>query len=104
MALLIIICVEAILFSYITVNKRFVVTKDELNDKVGYNDYTMEVLKYLQSHDKSFYRINNIIIIESSENTYPFESQPDKSNLSDLSDWGINFRTFLMRIIKNVKK
>jgi uncharacterized membrane protein YfhO len=58
MALLIIICVEAILFSYITVNKRFVVTKDELNDKVGYNDYTMEVLKYLQSHDKSFYRIN----------------------------------------------
>jgi len=47
---------------------------------------------------------NIIIIIESSENTYPFETQPDKSNLSGLSDWGINFRAFLRRIIKNVKK
>jgi len=58
LALLITICVEVTLFSYITVNKRFVVSSDELHEKVGYNDYTIEALKYIQSHDKGFFRIN----------------------------------------------
>jgi len=57
-SLLIILCVEAMFFSYITVNKRFVVTSDELKNKVGYNDYTIEALEYIQTHDKSFFRIN----------------------------------------------
>lgn len=57
--LLIVLCVfEVTYFSNITVNKRDVVTKKNLTDKVGYNDYTVEAVKYLKQIDKSFYRLN----------------------------------------------
>lgn len=57
--LLLILCVIEIgYFSSITVNKRDVVTKQVLNDKVGYNDYTVEAVNYLKQTDKSFYRLN----------------------------------------------
>ena len=57
--LLLIVCViELASFSNITVNKRDVVTQRILNDKVGYNDYTIEAVNYLKQIDKSFYRLN----------------------------------------------
>jgi uncharacterized membrane protein YfhO len=57
-ALLILCIIEIASFSSITVNKRDVITKYVLNDKVGYNDYTVEAVKYLKQTDKSFYRLN----------------------------------------------
>lgn len=57
--LLILVCFfEICYFSNITVNKRDVITKSQLNDKVGYNDYTLEAVNYLKQNDKSFYRLN----------------------------------------------
>ncbi len=57
--LLLVICViELASFSSITVNKRDVVTQRILNDKLGYNDYTVEAVNYLKQIDKSFYRLN----------------------------------------------
>lgn len=57
--LLLVLCViEITSFSSITVNKRDVITKYVLNDKVGYNDYTVEAVNYLKQTDKSFYRLN----------------------------------------------
>lgn len=55
--LLILIC-ELAYFSSLTVNKRSILTKTELNKKIGFNDYTVESVNYLKSIDKSFYRIN----------------------------------------------
>ncbi len=57
-SLLILCVIELSSFSSITVNKRDVVTKFVLNDKVGYNDYTVEAVNYLKQNDKEFYRLN----------------------------------------------
>lgn len=57
--LLLLVCViEVASFSNITVNKRDVITQRILNDRVGYNDYTVDAVNYLKQSDKSFYRIN----------------------------------------------
>jgi uncharacterized membrane protein YfhO len=45
-------------FSSISVNERVVMTKTELSSKVGYNDYSVEAVDYLEKTDKTFYRIN----------------------------------------------
>ena len=59
MLLLIVVCFfEMIYFSSTTVNDRNVITSDDLKQKVGYNDYTVDAVKYLKDHDNSFYRIN----------------------------------------------
>jgi len=55
---LLVLCVELGCYSYITVNKRFVVTAEELAQKVGFNDYTIEAVEYLKEIDNGFYRIN----------------------------------------------
>jgi uncharacterized membrane protein YfhO len=56
--LLLSICAELGYFSYITVNERLVVTADELEQKVGFNDYSLDAVNYIKSIDKSFYRID----------------------------------------------
>lgn len=57
--LIIIICViEVASFSSISVNKRDVITKKQLSQKVGYNDYSVEAIDYLKKTDQSFYRVN----------------------------------------------
>lgn len=57
--LLLIMCViELTSFSNITVNKRDVITKYVLKDKVGYNDYTVEAVNYIKQNDKEFFRLN----------------------------------------------
>lgn len=57
-AILILCVLELYVNSNITVNKRDVMTKQLLEAKVGYNDYTVESINYLRSIDKSFYRVN----------------------------------------------
>jgi uncharacterized membrane protein YfhO len=52
------VCIEAAFFSYITVNNRNAVTREEHMQKAGYNDYTVDALNYIRSHDPGFYRIN----------------------------------------------
>lgn len=52
------VCLEAATFSFITVNHRNVITAEELGQRVGYNDYTLDAVKYLNATDKGFYRIN----------------------------------------------
>lgn len=58
MALLILCVVELAASSNTTVNKRDVMTKELLREKVGYNDYTVESIAYLKQIDKDFYRVN----------------------------------------------
>lgn len=49
--------VEVAYMSNITVNKRDVLTADDMKSKTGYNDYTIEAVNYLKTIDNSFYRI-----------------------------------------------
>ncbi|HET6767135.1 MAG TPA: YfhO family protein, partial [Chitinophagaceae bacterium] len=51
------IIVELISFSSTTVNDRPVITGEEMKQKTGYNDYTVDAVNYLKSVDKGFYRI-----------------------------------------------
>lgn len=57
-AILLTLFIELAYMSSITVNKRSVISAKELKDKVGYNDYTNEAVAYLNSIDKSFFRID----------------------------------------------
>ena len=50
--------VEMVVFSHRTVNDRNVITSRELDQKTGYNDYTVDAVKLIKENDKGFYRIN----------------------------------------------
>ena len=50
--------VEMVFCSSQTVNDREVLTGSDLKDRIGYNDYTVDAVKYLKDNDKSFYRVN----------------------------------------------
>lgn len=52
------IAMEAMFLSGVSVNERDPVTVEELSEKVGYNDNTMDVLQKLNASDKSFFRID----------------------------------------------
>jgi uncharacterized membrane protein YfhO len=41
-----------------TINDRIVIKSSEFKEKIGYNDYTVDALKYVKEKDKSFYRIS----------------------------------------------
>jgi uncharacterized membrane protein YfhO len=56
--LLLVICVELTYFSSVTVNTRGIVHSDQLRQKIGYNDYTVDAISYLNATDSSFYRVN----------------------------------------------
>ena len=58
MAIIALVCVEVAYISGITVNKRPVVTAAELSQRVGYNDYTVDAVRYLETQDRGFYRLN----------------------------------------------
>ncbi len=57
-AFFLLIVVEVMYFSNITANDREAVLTSELSQKVGYNDYTVEAIKYIKSIDNSFYRVD----------------------------------------------
>lgn len=49
--------VELVSFSYKTVNDRDVITAQDLREKTGYNDYTLDAVKFIKGIDKEFYRV-----------------------------------------------
>jgi hypothetical protein len=49
---------ELIFLSSITVNDRKALTTAELSQKITYNDYTIDAVKYINSIDSSFYRMD----------------------------------------------
>jgi uncharacterized membrane protein YfhO len=57
-ALIFVVFVELSYFSYVTVNKRTVITSKDLKHKVGFNDYSTDAIAYLEKTDNSFYRID----------------------------------------------
>lgn len=52
------VALEMTHLSSISVNDRDPVTAEELSQKKGYNDYTVDALQYLKSKDRSFFRID----------------------------------------------
>lgn len=50
--------IEVVGFSMLTVNHRDAMTGEEIKAKVGYNDYTVEAIKYLKDADQSFFRVD----------------------------------------------
>lgn len=56
--LLSVIVIELVYFSGITFNKRPAIRSQEMTQKVGYNDYTVDALAFIKSGDKTFYRIH----------------------------------------------
>ena len=57
-ALAVLCFLEVTYFSNTTVNDRDIMTSTEVKDRVGYNDYTIDAVKYIKARDKSFYRVN----------------------------------------------
>lgn len=52
---------ELTYFSYVTVNKRDIVSTKDLTQRIGYNDYTKEAVDFIKKTDKSpFYRIDKL--------------------------------------------
>ena len=56
--LLVALCAELGYLSGLTVNRRSIVTANELSKKIGYNDYTVEAVAFLKKRDNSFYRVD----------------------------------------------
>ena len=50
-------CLELGYFSYITVNKRSVISSSEMKEKIGYNDYTNDATQLINAGDSSFFRV-----------------------------------------------
>lgn len=55
--LLVALCAELAMTASMTVNGRPVVTAAEFHERVGYNDYSVDIINYLKKNDNSFYRI-----------------------------------------------
>ncbi len=56
--LLLLCAIEMFTFSNPSVNKREAMTNNDIKAKRGYNDYTVDALKFIKENDKQFYRIN----------------------------------------------
>lgn len=57
-ALIALACIEAGVFSWVTVNDRNALTRDQFEARIGYNDHTIDAVTYLKTIDDGFYRIN----------------------------------------------
>jgi hypothetical protein len=55
---LLVLSTELTVLSHLTTHRRATLSPEDLKQKIGYNDYTIDAVKYLKSIDKSFYRIN----------------------------------------------
>lgn len=55
---LFLVAFEMMYLSSITVNKRSIVSARELQEKVGYNDYSVEAIQYIKSREKEFFRVD----------------------------------------------
>ena len=56
--LLIIIVFELTYLSQFSANRRNIVSVIDLKEKIGYNDYSIEAIKYIKENDKSFFRVD----------------------------------------------
>ncbi len=56
-SLLIIICIEAYMFSTITSSSRTALTAKEYNQDIGYNDGTQKLVELIRAKDISFFRV-----------------------------------------------
>ncbi len=54
----ILVIIEIVVLSNGTFNKRDTLKSDDMNYRIGYNDYTKDAVKLIQANDKSFYRID----------------------------------------------
>lgn len=52
------VAIELFIQTSASVNNRTTLPLDNLDQKIGYNDYTNEAVDYLEENDSSFYRIN----------------------------------------------
>lgn len=52
------VAIEGVYLANITVNKRDVLSTAELSQRTGYNDYTRDAIRHLDSLDASFYRVS----------------------------------------------
>ena len=50
------VCIELVYFSRMSIAGRPVIAAAELTQHVGYNDYTVDAVRYLHSTDRGFYR------------------------------------------------
>ena len=56
--LLLMCCTEMMLLSARSINERVVVTRLDLQQRIGYNDFTLDALKRLSARDPGWYRID----------------------------------------------
>ncbi len=56
--LLLLIIIELGVVNYKSLEQRSVVTRTELKQKVGYNDYSVDAANYINSLDKGFFRVH----------------------------------------------
>jgi len=56
-ALLIVVCFELTTFATHTMTQRPVVSKTELSQKIGFNDYTVDAVKKIKEKDPNFFRL-----------------------------------------------
>ncbi|MGQ0829781.1 MAG: YfhO family protein, partial [Bacteroidota bacterium] len=56
--ILLIVCIELGYMSNLTVNRRSIVTSKEMQQKVGYNDYSVEAIDFIKKRDTGFYRVD----------------------------------------------
>ena len=106
--LLVLICTELGYLSHITTNERDTMPVAELTKKTGYNDYTVDAVKYIKSIDTGFYRVNKTYFsgtaIHGSLNDAQLQgyfSTPSYSSVNELSY--INFLTRLNVIKPNIE-
>jgi uncharacterized membrane protein YfhO len=57
-ALVVLVSLEAVAMSYPALNSRQTVSSEELTQRIGYNDFTLDAVAYLRSVDSSFYRVD----------------------------------------------
>jgi hypothetical protein len=51
---------ELVLLDQVTVSKRKTVSKQELKDRVGYNDETIDAVRDIKARDDGFFRITKL--------------------------------------------
>lgn len=97
--ILILICIELAVFSSITVN-RVMLSKESINSKTGYNDYTKEALNYINEKDNGFFRIdksyNSVFLADAMSQGYKglksYNSLNQPSYVEFLRNMGVPFK------------
>ncbi len=56
--LLIMVVFELTYLSQFSANRRSIVSTNDLKEKIGYNDYSIEAIKYIKEKDVSFFRVD----------------------------------------------